>query len=76
MAAYQYDKPKPFETLDEYLWRHHAHPDDPNRIELSEEELQEYDRTEEFLDGAFLIVPQPPQDESGLAEDASPTQDP
>lgn len=56
MAVYKFDKPRPGEDVLSYLARHHAHPDDPNAREATEEEMAACDRTNDFTSAGLTGV--------------------
>lgn len=53
--VYQYDKPKEGETLEEYLYRHNAHPKSPNRRAATQEEEDMLDVTASRVGTGILI---------------------
>jgi hypothetical protein len=61
MAVYKFDKPLPGEDVLSYLARHNALPG-PGARHATEEEMAECDRTEDFIEGGFVMVPEPPRD--------------
>lgn len=55
-GLYHFDAPRMGESLDQYLRRHHAHPDQPDRREATDEEIAACDKTEEYLGQAFILT--------------------
>lgn len=53
---YEFDAPHPRETLDEFLRRHKAHPDQPDRREATDEEEADCDKTEEYVGQAIILT--------------------
>ena len=53
--TYEPDKPRPGETLEEYLIRHKAHPNQPDRREATPEEVASVDGTKERLAQGYVI---------------------
>ena len=49
------DKPRKGESLEDYLRRHKAHPDQPDRREATPEEVAEVDVTKERLEQGYVI---------------------
>jgi hypothetical protein len=52
---YQFDKPKPNETFEEYLIRHKAHPKQKDRREATQEEMDAMDITKKVLGMGYVI---------------------
>jgi hypothetical protein len=61
MAVYEFDERLPNEDVLSYLARHNALPG-PAAREATEEEVAAVDRTEEFLAGAFILIPDSPEE--------------
>jgi hypothetical protein len=54
--VYEFDKPHPGESLDAYLRRHRAHPEDANPRLASEADEKEVDKTDLYKDQGFTIT--------------------
>lgn len=51
----EFGKPKPGESLDDYLRRVNAHPEQPNASEATEEQENEIDETDKYEGGGMII---------------------
>ena len=54
-SRFKFTARKPGETLDEYLIRHKAHPNQPDRRSATPEEVAECDVTQERLNRGYVI---------------------
>lgn len=60
-GIYEYDK-IPGESLDSFMRRHRIHPEDGNpRLATPQEEALVARTTREYVEGAFILVPIPPE---------------
>jgi hypothetical protein len=55
-AVYEFDQPKPGESLEDYLRRHHCHPDDESPRQASDADEAAVDKTHLYKDQAFTIT--------------------
>ncbi len=52
---YEFDEPKPGESLEDYLRRHKAHPDQKDRRAATPEEEAQHDVTRERIRRGYIM---------------------